>query len=335
MYLNFYGLREVPFGTTPDPKFLYLTSGHREALAQLVYGVTENKGFMVLTGEVGTGKTTLLQALLRRLDGNAAVAFVFNSRLTFDGILEYVLEDFGIAKSGESRAQRLFSLNNFLIERQRAGQRTLLIIDEAQNLDPTTMEEIRLLSNFEIPGHKLLQIVLAGQPELRTKLQLPELRQLRQRIGLRCGILALTRDEIGEYVQTRLRVAGARDLILFTERAIRRIADYSGGIPRVVNLVCDHCLLIGYADQQRRIGHRTVEQAIEYLEERSLRRRPRRQLTPRSATANFRAVLKSVPLLLLAGIAALVLRSGVLETAALRLRDVVGLLQAARELVMR
>lgn len=266
MYLDFYGLKEKPFNATPDPRFLYLTPGHREALAQLVYGVQESRGFIVLTGEIGTGKTTLLRALLQRLDGNTAAAFVFSSTLTFDGLLEYILEDYGISKNGGSRAQRLVALNNFLIERRRMGQNTVLILDEAQNLDASTLEDIRLLSNFETPTEKLLQILLVGQPELKAKLQLPELRQLKQRIGLRCSIPPLSPGEVREYIRTRLRIAGARDLRLFTDRAVERLVEYAEGIPRVVNIVCDHCLLIGYADQKRRIERDTVVQAIEYLE---------------------------------------------------------------------
>jgi general secretion pathway protein A len=221
----------------------------------------------VLTGDVGTGKTTLLQTLLQRLDANTAAAFVFNSTLPFDGILEYMLEDFGITKAGDTRAQRLFALNHFLIERRRAGQNTVLIIDEAQNLDPPTLEQIRLLSNFETPREKLLQIMLIGQPELKAKLQLPELRQLKQRIALRCTIPPLKPDEVREYIRFRLRVAGASDLGVFSDRAVLAIAEYAGGIPRVVNTVCDHCLLMGYADQKRRVEPDLVQQAITYLEE--------------------------------------------------------------------
>ncbi len=267
MYLAFYGLREKPFNATPDPRFLYMTPGHREALAQLLYGVQESKGFIVLTGKVGTGKTTLLHALRQRLNGHTAVSFVFNPTLPFEGILEYVLEDLGIARGETSHAQRLMGLNNFLIERRRAGQNTVLILDEAQNLDPRTLEQVRLLSNFETPTDKLLQILLIGQPELKAKLQLPELQQLRQRIGLRCHIPPLTPEETREYIRTRLWIAGARDLGLFTERAVARISEYSEGIPRLVNILCDHCLLFGYADQKRRVDGEAVEQAIEYLEE--------------------------------------------------------------------
>lgn len=266
MYLTFYGLDEKPFNATPDPKFLYLTPGHREALAQLLYSVREHKGFVVLTGEVGTGKTTLLRALLQQLNGNAAVAFIFDSTLPFDGLLEYMLEDFGIAKASESRAQRLVALNNFLIETRRAGQHAVLILDEAQNLDPPTLERIRLLSNFETPTEKLLHIMLVGQPELNVKLQLPELRQLKQRIELRCSIPPLTPEETRDYIRTRLKVAGAHDLGIFTDGAVSRIAEHARGIPRLVNILCDHCLLIGYADQRRRIERTTVEEAIEYLE---------------------------------------------------------------------
>jgi general secretion pathway protein A len=267
MYLAFYGLREKPFNTTPDPRFLYPTPGHQEALAQLLYGVEERKGFLMLSAEVGTGKTTLLQALLQRLNPDTKVALVFNSTLPFEGILEYVLEDFGIATAGSTQAQRLFALNNFLIERRRLGQNTVLILDEAQNLDIQTLEQVRLLSNFETPTGKLLQLLLVGQPELQAKLAQPELRQLKQRIGMRCRLPVLTPDETRHYIRYRLRVAGAQDPQIFSDRAAARVSAYATGIPRVINIVCDHCLLIGFAEQQRRIGPEIVAEAIDYLEE--------------------------------------------------------------------
>jgi general secretion pathway protein A len=276
MDLAFFGLREPAFNPTPDPRFLHLTPAHQEALAQLLYGVRERKGFILLTGEVGTGKTTLLQALLERLDDTTAVAFVTNSMLGFEGVIEYMLEDLGIVKPGEaSLAQRLFALQNFLIERRRAGQNTVLILDEAQDFDPHALEQIRLLSNFETTSDKVLQILLVGQPELRDKLDLPQLRQLKQRIGLRSRIPPLKPEQVRDYIRSRLRIAGAHDLGLFSFDAIARIAEYSGGIPRVVNTVCDHCLLFGYADQKRRIDRPIVNQAIEYLEEGT---RPRRKV---------------------------------------------------------
>ena len=266
IYLSFFGLEREPFGVTPDPEFLYLTSGHREALAQLTYAVQERKGFILLTAEVGTGKTTLLHAFRKELDSNTAVAYVANSMLPFNGILEYMLEEFEINKPGETHAQRLVTLQNFLVERHRAGQSTVLILDEAQNLYPQTLEQIRLLSNFETTKEKILQIVLVGQPELRANLERPELRQLNQRIALRCSLPALGPTGTRNYIRARLRRAGANDPQIFTERALARIADYARGIPRVINTLCDHCLVIGYADQTRRIDREIVEEAISYVE---------------------------------------------------------------------
>ena len=266
MYLTFYGFREKPFSTTPDPRFLYMTHEHREALAQLIYSVEDNRGFLVLTGEVGTGKTTLLQALLERLDAKTAAALIFNSTLPFDGILESMLRDFGLPAEGLSTTERLRSLNRFLHERRSQGLGAVLIIDEAQNLSPETLEQVRLLSNFETPKTKLLQILLVGQPELGLKLQLPGLRQLRQRVEFFCETPALTREQTKEYIRTRLRIAGARDVGVFTERAVSRITQHTGGIPRLINIICDHSLVIGYAEQRRRIDVDIVRQAIAYVE---------------------------------------------------------------------
>ena len=266
MYLSFYGLVETPFSPTPDPRFRFVTERHRDVLAELLYGVTERKGFLMLTGEIGTGKTTLVHTLRQSLDGDTAVAFVVNSMLGFDGILEYALEDFGIPTPGMTPTQRLRALHAFLVERLRTGQNVVLILDEAQNLDVPTLEQVRLLSNYETASQKLLQILLVGQPELGRRLALPELRQLLQRIAHRCRIGGLGADEVGEYVRTRLRVAGAADRGLFAPAAIGRIASYTGGVPRLINTVCDHALLIGYADQLPRIDRSTVEQAIEALE---------------------------------------------------------------------
>jgi general secretion pathway protein A len=267
MYLSFYGLREAPFAPTPDPKFLFQSARHREALAQLIYGVRERKGFIVLTGEIGTGKTTLLRTLLERLNADTPVAYVHNSALNIEGLLEYVLQDWGVKSTANSHAQRLFELNEFLIDQHRKGGTPVLVIDEAQNLSVKTLEAVRMLSNFETTNQKLMQILLVGQPELRDKLDLPELRQLKQRIGLRCHIAPLSAEETRLYIRHRLRIAGAVDAGTFTDGAIQKIADYSGGTPRVINIVCDHCLLSGFADSKKRIDAGTVTEAIEYLEE--------------------------------------------------------------------
>jgi general secretion pathway protein A len=267
MYLQFYGLREAPFSPTPDPKFLFQSTRHREALAQLLYGVRERKGFIVLTGEIGTGKTTLLRTLLSRLDRDTHVAYIHNSALEIEGLLEYMLQDWGLKSNATTHAQRLFELNEFLIEQHRQGLSPVLVIDEAQNLSLATLEAVRLLSNFETTNQKLMQILLVGQPELRNKLNTADLRQLKQRIGLRCHIGPLSPEETRLYIRHRLRIAGASDAGIFTDAAIQRITEYSGGTPRIVNIVCDHCLLSGFADSKRRIDTGVVDEAVEYLEE--------------------------------------------------------------------
>lgn len=267
MYLKFYGLREAPFSPTPDPKFLFQSTRHREALAQLLYGVREKKGFIVLSGEIGTGKTTLLRTLLERLDATTPVAYVHNSALGIEGLLEYILNDWGAKSHASTQAQRLGELNEFLIEQHRQGRSPVIVVDEAQNLSIETLEAVRLLSNFETTNQKLMQILLVGQPELRDKLNAPELRQLKQRIGLRCHIGPLSPEETRLYIRHRLRVAGATDAGIFTDAAIQKISDYSNGTPRVINIVCDHCLLSGYADSKKRIDAGMVQEAIEYLEE--------------------------------------------------------------------
>jgi len=275
MYLKFFELNDKPFELTPNPKFLFLTPGHREALAQLTYGIQEEKGFILMTGEVGTGKTTLLRTLVERLGSQVETAFILNSTLPFDEILEYALADFGVPDPRGTRAQRLIALNQFLIEQHRTNRKTILIIDEAQNLGIETLEQIRLLSNFETSAGKLLHIILSGQPELHAKLQLSELRQLKQRIGLRCVLRPMTPEQVEQYIASHLRVSGARRAI-FTPAAIRRIGEYSNGIPRVVNMVCDHCLLVGYAEQLREIDVDIVKRAVDYLEQGApeARRRP-------------------------------------------------------------
>lgn len=272
MYLKYFGLTAKPFELTPDPRFLFLTPGHREALAQLTYGVQERKGFILISGEVGTGKTTLLRTLIERLDRQVESAFVVNSTLPFDEMLEYVLADLGIEDPKGTRAQRLIALNRFLISQHRLGRTTVLIIDEAQNLSIEALEQIRLMSNFETSSAKLLQIILAGQPELHAKLQLAELRQLRQRIALRCVLQPMIEAEVEQYILSHLRIAGARRQI-FTPSAMKAIAEYSNGIPRVVNMIGDHALLYGYADQASEIDADIVKRTVKYIEAGEVRRR--------------------------------------------------------------
>jgi general secretion pathway protein A len=267
MYLQFYGLREAPFNPTPDPKFLFQSTRHREALAQLMYGVRERKGFVVLTGEIGTGKTTLLRTLLARLDRDTHVAYVHNTALGIEGLLEYMLHDWAVKSTATTHTQRLLELNEFLLDQHQRGLSPVLIIDEAQNLSIPTLEAVRQLSNFETANQKLMQILLVGQPELRTKLNSTELRQLKQRIGLRYHIGPLAPEETRLYIRHRLRIAGAANTGIFADAAIQRITEYSEGIPRVINIVCDHCLLSGFADDKRRIDAGVVEETIEYLED--------------------------------------------------------------------
>jgi general secretion pathway protein A len=273
MYQSFYQLREAPFGEAPDPRFLFPSPTHREALAQLMYGVRERKGFITLTGEVGTGKTTLLRTLLEQVEPGTAIAFIPNSALPWDDLLEVMLREFGVAYPGGTRRVRLVRLRDLLLRRGQTGGNTVVIFDEAHHLDVPTLEAVRLLSNYETDTQKLLQIVLAGQPELIDKLRRPELRQLKQRIALHTGLQPLTPSETAEYVRNRLRAAGAASVELFTEPALQRIAAYSGGIPRVINVVCDHALVFGYAAQAPTIDVDLVDRVIAHLDDDMPRRR--------------------------------------------------------------
>ena len=262
MYTAFFGLREKPFALSPDPRFLYLSEAHREALAHLLYGIEQGEGFIAVTGEVGTGKTTLCRTLLRRMGGEVEVAFLFNPKLSARELLESILLELGVEKQGQSARELVDALNHFLLEKHAAGKRVLLIIDEAQGLLPETLEQIRLLSNLETESTKLIQILLLGQPELDAMLESPELRQLRQRIGVRWRLAPLSRDETANYVRHRLRVsAGAERDHVFGDGALGEVFRFSGGIPRLVNLVCDRALLAGYGESARQIGADAVKHA--------------------------------------------------------------------------
>jgi len=251
MYHKFYGLSENPFNVNPDPRYLYVTEHIQEALACLRYGIENRKGFILLTGEVGTGKTTLLNKLLETLrQQGIASAFLFNSRLNTIQFFDFMLADFGLPTEPRIKSQMLMRLNHWLLDRFRTGGTTVLIVDEAQNLSLEVLEEIRLLTNLETSSEKLLQIVLAGQPEFERKLGQPQVRQLRQRITLRGRTFPLTQEETQLYIQQRLRVAGWDGRQIFTREAMDETYKFSGGIPRVVNLLCEHALISGYATQQ-------------------------------------------------------------------------------------
>jgi general secretion pathway protein A len=260
MYKEFYGLRANPFNVNPDPRYLFLTRHTEEALACLTYGIQSRKGFVLLTGEVGTGKTTLINKLLEWLRlQQVATAFVFNSRLNVPQFLDYMMADFGIPCDSRAKSQILLRLYNWLLDRYRAGETAVLIVDEAQNLSEEVLEEIRMLTNLETFTEKLLQIIVAGQPELEQKLKQPQLRQLRQRLTLRARTYPFTLDETNAYIQQRLRVAGWDGQQIFDVEAIAAIHRYATGIPRLINLLCEHCLVSGFVDQQKIIAPGVVE----------------------------------------------------------------------------
>ena len=266
MYESFYGLKENPFNVTPNPEYLFLSENHKEALAQLLYGVREKKGFIVITGEVGTGKTTLIYYLLDKLNGNnhTKTAFLFNPKLTVNDFIQYILKDLGVRVQGQTKGEYLHNLHRYLLNAYRKGERVVLIVDEAHGLDPELLEEIRLLSNLETSKSKLLQIVLVGQPELDKTLSQPEFRQLRQRINLRYCLLPLSEKETKDYIEKRLRIAGAKDPV-FTERAKEEIYSMSRGIPRLINILCDNALLNGYALDKTIVDAKSVREVAKDL----------------------------------------------------------------------
>ena len=260
MYKDFFGLHADPFSVNPDPRYLFLTPHTEEALACLTYGIQSRKGFVLLTGEVGTGKTTLINKFLEWLRmQKVTTAFVFNSRMDVPQFLDYMMADFGIPCDSESKSQIVLRLYNWLLERYREGETAVLIVDEAQNLSDEVLEEIRLLTNLETATEKLLQVVLVGQPELEQKLKQPQLRQLRQRLTLRAKTHALTLEETRAYVQQRLRIAGAEEQEIFQQESLDAVFRHSLGIPRVINLICEHCLVNAFVDQQKVIGPEIVD----------------------------------------------------------------------------
>jgi type II secretory pathway predicted ATPase ExeA len=259
MYRSFFGLRALPFGASPDPRFLFLRPQIREALACLQYGIAARKGFVVMTGEVGTGKTTLLRSVLDTFaKGRISTAFVFNPCLDVLDFFEFVLTDFGIPPRTRTKSGMLLQLNNWLIERFQAHQLCAIVVDEAQDLSWELLEEIRLLTNLETSSEKLVQIVLSGQPELEERLHDSRVRQLRQRVSLWCRTQPLTGEETRDYIAERLRIAGASETIFLPE-ATELVHHYSKGIPRIVNLICEHSLISAYVEQIKPIPAYIVE----------------------------------------------------------------------------
>jgi general secretion pathway protein A len=263
VYKEFYGLKELPFALTPDPRFIYFTPSHTEAMANLHYGIESGKGLIVVTGEVGTGKTTILRWMMQRLDRTVLVGYIFNPRLTVPEFYQHVSRLFDV-QEWENKSELLFSLGKTLEARHARGLRTVLIIDEAHGLSTAVLEEIRLLSNFESDSAKQLQIVLTGQPELRDVLNNPDLRQLKQRVALRCEIKPLPNvEETERYVKARLLVAGAARTDIFSPGAIDYIFRCAAGIPRQINNLCDNAMLTGFAAGLHTISRAVIEEVAD------------------------------------------------------------------------
>ncbi len=281
VYKSFFGLKERPFNVTADPNFLFFSKKHREAFDHLIYGIKERKGFLEITGEIGTGKTTLCRALLGQLDEKTKTAFILNSNLPEMQLLLAIVTDLGLTVKPKTKISLLTELNRFLIAELKAGSNVVLIIDEAQNLKAAQLEQIRLLSNLETDKEKLIQIVLVGQPQLKEKLDSPELEQLRQRIAVRYHILPLDNTEVGDYIYHRLRVAGAGGDrtggdraegdrtdggITFEPDALAEIYEYSSGVPRLINLICDRALLLGFAMETKTMTLDMIKRSVEEIE---------------------------------------------------------------------
>jgi general secretion pathway protein A len=266
MYESFFALKEKPFALTPNPRFLFLSKTHNEVYAHLIYGIESRAGFVEVTGEVGTGKTTILRTLLSHLDEDKyRVAFIFNPKLTAFELLRNINREFGVDDDGASNPDLIHALNSFLLTENDAGRTPILVIDEAQNLSGEVLEQIRLLSNLETEDDKLIQVILVGQPELRHHLSDHSLRQLNQRIAVRYQLRPLNREETASYVLHRLNIAGRPDGNLFSAAALKRVYACSGGIPRRVNLICDRSLLTAYSEERGIVSARDVNQAVKEL----------------------------------------------------------------------
>jgi len=266
MYEEFFGLTCKPFQITPDPEFLYLSGTHRKALNYLEYGIQENSGFILITGEIGAGKTTLLRHVMKSLPRTVHVARIFNTRVDDRTLLWMINEEFGIETQGRSKAEIQRDLNRFLIEKFSKGEQCVLMIDEAQNLSRDLLEEVRLLSNLETDKNKLLQIVLVGQPELRAMLLRADLEQFSQRITVGCHLRPLRPEETEAYVRHRLRIAGNEGAVTFEDGVFEEIFRFSGGIPRVINVICEWALLSAFSEQTKHLSLELIHEITEEME---------------------------------------------------------------------
>ncbi len=260
MFLSYYGLREQPFGVTPDPRFLYLSPAHREALASMVYGIEAGRGFISLIAPPGMGKTTLLFHLLEKFRSSARTAFLFQTQCNSREFMRFLLAELGYESDDRDFVHMHEEFNKRLLQEARAGNRFIVVIDEAQNLEPSVLETVRLLSDFETPRAKLMQIILAGQPELADKLARPGMIQLRQRVSLMTGLKPLSFEEINKYIHHRLHAVGYSGGPMFTPDALLRVADFTSGIPRNINNLCFNCLSLGCAVQKKVIDSEIVDE---------------------------------------------------------------------------
>ncbi len=265
MYKDFYHLKEYPFNITSDPSFFFSSSRHSEAFAHLIYGIQHRKGILVVTGEIGTGKTTLCRTLLNHLDQKTKTALILNPNFSELQLIQLIMKDLGIEAKLKNKFALIDALNEFLLKEAGLGHNVVVIIDEAQNLKPKQLEQIRLLSNLETEKEKLLQIILVGQPELMDKLKLSSLRQLNQRIAVRFHVLPLERNEVELYINHRLRIAGANGKLQFTSEAIHEIYHHSQGTPRLVNIICDRALLAGFVKEMFTINEQLIKQCVEEI----------------------------------------------------------------------
>jgi len=263
MYKAHFGFQESPFNMTPNPRFFFQSAKHTEALSTLTYAIQQRKGFVVITGEIGSGKTTVCRTLLNQLDNKTETALITNTHLSAKDLLATALEDFGVEYKPGSKARLLSQMNQYLIEQLTLDRNVVLIIDEAQNLSPSVLEEVRMLSNLETEQEKLIQIIFLGQPQLKDLLSLPRLEQLRQRIAVYYHLAPLSREDSDHYIRHRLKIASNSDKTFFTEAALEKVYEFSGGVPRLINQICDSALLSGFIYGQNVVDGNIVEEVIE------------------------------------------------------------------------